>query len=158
MYPLEQALGPRIKRISNALDRKRTLDIEDMELTSSQGMVLGFLSRRGGQGVNPGDICRHFGLAHPTVTGILQRLEAKGFIRFTADPEDRRRKQIAVTEKALDCQQRLRARFLETETQMTAGLEPEELERLRALLDRVIENIGAGCDGCGSSRPKEESK
>ena len=26
-------------------------------------------------------------------------------------------------------------------------------EEARALLDRVIENIGAGCDGCGSSRP-----
>ncbi len=29
----ESALGPRIKRISNAIDRKRTLDMEDMELS-----------------------------------------------------------------------------------------------------------------------------
>ena len=107
----ENAVGPRLKRISNALDRKRTLDLEDLDLTSSQGMVLGWLVRRQEAPVNPGEIGRHFGLSHPTVTGILQRLEAKDFIRYAGDSGDRRKKRVIVTEKALDVHQRVVQRF-----------------------------------------------
>ena len=154
----ENAVGPRLKRISNALDRKRTLDMEDMELTSSQGFVLGYLTRHSAEPVTPGDLGRHFGLSHPTVTGILQRLEAKGFIRYAEDVGDRRKKRICVTEKALEVHQQVLQRFQETETLITQGMTERELGELLALLDRVIENIGRldGLDPC--RRPKEETK
>ena len=102
----EQAIGPRIKRISNAMDRKRTRDLEDLDLTSSQGIVLGYLVRNRESSISPGDIGKHFGLSHPTVTGILQRLESKDYIRYAEDAADRRRKRIEVTERALDCYQK----------------------------------------------------
>lgn len=151
----EQAIGPRIKRISNAIDRKRTLDLEDLELTSSQGIVLGFLVRNRDAGVSPGEIGKHFGLSHPTVTGILQRLESKDFIRYAEDPSDRRRKRIEVTERALDCHCRIHERFLETENQLTAGMTEPERAKLLALLDQMIENMGADRGGCHT---KEEPK
>ncbi len=154
----EQALGPRIKRISNAIDRQRTLDMEDMELTSSQGMVLGWLVRSPDSAISPGDVGRHFGLSHPTVTGILQRLEAKGFVVYADDPADRRRKQVLATEKALDCHSRIRERFLENEARLTMGMSEAERTRLLELLDRVIENTGAGCDCRAGSPGKEETK
>ncbi len=154
----ESALGPRIKRISNAIDRKRTLDMEDMELTSSQGMVLGYLARNPDRALSPGDVGRHFGLSHPTVTGILQRLEAKGFVTYAADPADRRRKQVLATEKALDCHSRIRERFLENEDRLTKGMSEAERTRLLELLDRVIENMGAACECCAGSPGQEEAK
>ena len=154
----ELAVSPRIKRISNALERKRTLDLEDMDLTSSQAFVLGYLIRHREQAVTPGDICRHLDLSHPTVTGILQRLECKGFIRYAEDSSDRRKKQICVTEKALDVHQHARERCQETESLVTGSMTEEELRTLVALLDRVIANIGQvdGLDACPC--PKEEAK
>ena len=149
----EQALGPRIKRISTAIDRKRTRDLEDLDLTSSQGMVLGYLVRSREKPVSPGDIGRHFGLRHPTVTGILQRLEAKGFVVYADDPADRRRKLVAVTDRALDCHARIKEHFAETEARLTEGLSEAQREQLLALLDRVLQNMDAGC----APRPKEES-
>ena len=153
----ENAVGPRLKRISNALDRKRTLDLEDLDLTSSQGMVLGWLVRRQEAPVNPGEIGRHFGLSHPTVTGILQRLEAKNFIRYAGDSGDRRKKRVIVTEKALDVHQRVVQRFQETETLITEGMSEREIGALLGLLDRVIDNIGR-VDGLDPCRPKEVDK
>lgn len=152
------AVSPRIKRISNALERKRTLDLEDMDLTSSQAFVLGFLLRHREDTVTPGDICRHFDLSHPTVTGILQRLECKGFLTYAEDSSDRRKKQICVTDKAVDVQQHARERCQETETLVSGSLTEEELRTLVALLDRVIANIGQvdGLDPC--QKPKEEGK
>ena len=153
MFQSESAVGTRIKRISNAMDRKRTLDLEDMDLTSSQGMVLGYLNRRRDETVYPGDIGRHFGLSHPTATGILQRLEAKGFVVYEADSEDRRKKRVCLTERAIECHQQIHKRFLETEALLTRGLSAEEENQLLRLLDRMIESMDAGCEAC---RPKEE--
>lgn len=154
----ELAVSPRIKRISNALERKRTLDLEDMDLTSSQAFVLGYLIRNREEAVTPGDICRHFDLSHPTVTGILQRLECKGFLTYVEDSNDRRKKQICVTEKALDVHQHARERCQETESLVTGSMTEEELRTLVALLDRVIANIGQvdGLDPC--QKRKEEQK
>ena len=154
----ELAVSPRIKRISNALERKRTLDLEDMDLTSSQAFVLGYLLRHREEPVTSGDICRHFDLSHPTVTGILQRLESKGFLTYSEDSTDRRKKRICVTEKALDVQQNARERCQETETLVSGSLSEEELRTLVALLDRVIANIGQvdGLDPC--QKPKEVEK
>lgn len=154
----ELAISPRIKRISNALERKRTLDLEDMDLTSSQAFVLGYLLRHREEPVTSGDICKHFDLSHPTVTGILQRLESKGFLTYAEDSTDRRKKQICVTEKALDVNQRAKERCQETETLVSGSLSEEELRTLVGLLDRVIANIGQvdGLDPC--QKPKEERK
>lgn len=153
----ELKVGPRIKRISNALDRKRTLDMEDMELTSTQGLVLGYLVRHREEALSPGDIGRHFGLAHPTVTGILQRLEAKGFLAYAEDPSDRRRKRIAVTSKALERHQQVVERILETESQMVRGLTQDQQTQLLVLLDKVIANMDAGGTCCSGRQIKEES-
>ncbi|MBR6378273.1 MAG: MarR family transcriptional regulator [Oscillospiraceae bacterium] len=154
----ELAISPRIKRISNALERKRTLDLEDMDLTSSQAFVLGYVIKHREEPVTSGDICRHFDLSHPTVTGILQRLECKGFLTYAEDSTDRRKKQICATEKALAVQQNARARCQETETLVSGSMTEEELRTLVSLLDRVIANIGQvdGLDPC--QKPKEEGK
>lgn len=154
----ENAISPRIKRISNALDRKRTMDMEDMELTSSQGFVLGYLTRHREEAITPGDLRRHFGLSHPTVTGILQRLEAKGFLTCAEDPDDRRKKHICVTEKAWEVHQQVIRHFQETEALITGQMTEQEVLTLLTLLDRVIENIGRidGLDPCRC--PKEEAR
>lgn len=150
----ELAISPRIKRISNALERKRTLDLEDMDLTSSQAFVLGYLLRHQEEPVTPGDICRHFDLSHPTVTGILQRLECKGFLKYVEDSSDRRKKQICVTDKALEVQHCANQRCQETESLVSGSLSEEEMRVLVGLLDRVIANIGQveGLDPCRKSK------
>ena len=153
----ENAMGPRLKRINVALDRKRTRDLEDLDLTSSQGMVLGYLVRRRENPVNPGEIGHHFGLSHPTVTGILQRLEAKGFVAYAEDSGDRRKKRVFATEKALDVHHRVLQRFQETETLITDQMTEQEVGTLLALLDRVIDNVGR-MDGLDPFRSKEGTK
>ena len=150
----EQAVGPRIKRISNAMDRKRTVDLEDMDLTSSQGLVLGYLARHRDEAVYPAEICRHYGLSQPTVTGILQRLEAKGFLVYADDPDDRRRRRLVPTGKALDCHEWVKQRFIETERLLTEGLTEAERAQLLVLLDRLIANMDGGCES-SAPRPKE---
>ena len=80
MVDRETALAPRIKRISNALDRRRNADMEDMELTSTQGWLLGYLTRHRDRLFTPGDLVRQFGLTI-VFAGIFSL-----FVSFTLTP------------------------------------------------------------------------
>lgn len=141
MESMDNAVSSRIKRISNALHHLCTEDIAEQELTSSQAYVLAWLIRQQ-QPVYPCDIGKRFGIKHPTVSGILQRLDAKGFISFVPDP-DHRRKRIVLTQKTHLCDERLRKRIRQNEQMLLDGMSPEEIDTLRTLLDRVIGNIDA---------------
>ena len=84
MNQTECMVSARIKRISNALDRRVTLELEEMDLTASQGLVLGYLHRRRGEDVYPVEVGRHFGLSHPTVTAATAPTGGKsGFVSPT---------------------------------------------------------------------------
>lgn len=134
-------IGLRIKHISVALDQMRTEQIAELGLTSSQGLVLRYLNRHRGEPIYPSDLVRRFGLSQPTVTGILRRLEDKGFLEFQADRDDRRRKSIAATPKALCCHRQIVAGLQRSEDLLVGGMSEEEIDRLCQLLDKVLANI-----------------
>ena len=137
----KNALGPRIKRVNNVLDFWRTQDMERLGLTSTQGYLLGWLTRNADRSVTPSELGRSFRLSQPTISGILQRLEAKGFVTMEADPNDRRRKYVRTTERAAECHQQIISNFRDMERRLAAPLSAEEQETLVALLDRMIEGL-----------------
>jgi DNA-binding MarR family transcriptional regulator len=95
-------------------------------------------------GLTAGELAREVGVTTGAVTGALDRLEAAGYARRAADPDDRRRVRVTVTPEfraraegiwgplAADWQRRLGARF-------TAA----ELETIVAFLELTGE-IGEG--------------
>jgi len=65
-------------------------------LTVPQFVVLNHFVRLGGDR-SPLELARAFQVTKATMSSTLQRLEAKGFIVATPDPEDGRAKRIAIT-------------------------------------------------------------
>lgn len=90
----------------------------------------------------PQDVEEFFSLTHPTVSGILSRLEAKGFVSFRTDRDDRRCKRIHVSEKALTCDGQIHDYIEALEKQMVQDFTPEEQAQFSSLLDRAIQNLG----------------
>ena len=88
------------------------------------------------------DIEEAFQLSHPTVSGILSRLEKKGFIEFRPDPEDRRCKRIYVLQKGVELHETMRRTIADTESQLVSGFSEEEKALFRQFLCRAIENLG----------------
>lgn len=138
-------LGFKIKTISKLLTQNMTNSITSLDLTSSQAIVLGYLCYRAHrqETVYPRDIERHFSFTHPTVSGLLQRLEAKGYLRFEPSPEDRRCKQILVTKRALEANQQVLAHLAASEQRLIRDMSPVEITQLHSLLDRMIQNLSA---------------
>ncbi len=122
-------------------DQSMTNALESMELTASQGHIMGFLAHKE-QPPCPRDIEKEFRLSHPTVSGLLSRLEQKGFIQLRSDPDDRRCKRIYILPKGRQCHDLMHRTIQENERRIVEGFSPEEQEQFAALLQRAITNMG----------------
>ena len=78
-----------------------------------------------------------------TLCRIVDRLEEGGLIQRVRDPADRRAWRLEVTQKAEPLIAKLRALAEEMTTQAFAGLEPRQLESMRAQLAKIRDNISA---------------
>ena len=134
----------RFRLLDQAGKQRVDQQFQEMELTAMQSYVLRYLHDRAGEVVYPKDIEQRFHLTHPTVSGLLARLEAKGFIVCTPAPDDRRGTRVTATEKAEQCHLRIRDTFHALEQETLQNFSPEEVQTLLRLLDRAIENLSEG--------------
>jgi DNA-binding MarR family transcriptional regulator len=135
-------------------DQTMTHALEAMDLTSAQGHIMGFLAHSK-EPPCPRDIEEKFQLSHPTVSGILSRLEQKGFIEMRPDTHDRRCKRIYVLPKGMELDETMHQTIRATEEKMVQDFTEEEKAQFEVLLKRAIHNL----DVCGCRKKhKEESQ
>lgn len=134
-------------------DQVMTAELEKMDLTAAQGHIMGFLAHRKEPPCSR-DIETDFRLSHPTVSGLLSRLEQKGFISQQTDPSDRRVKRISILPKGKECHHRMHQVILNNEERMVQDFTPEEKALFTQFLNRAIANMGGSpCQ----KNPKEDS-
>lgn len=137
----EENLGLIFRRISNAIKKDADNYMKDIDLTMSQCMVLEFLTEAHEDSVTQRDIEQHFNLQHPTVSGILKRLQRNGFVKSVLSKMDRRSKNIYVLDKAKMVHDRIASHNEEMEKKFVNGFQNDEIKLLRSLLDRVLTNV-----------------
>ncbi|UUN26730.1 MarR family winged helix-turn-helix transcriptional regulator [Streptomyces sp. FIT100] len=103
-------------------------------LTGAQARVLGLLSL---EATPMRRIAQQLKCEPSNVTGIVDRLEARGLVERRPDPADRRVKLAAATEDGRDTARRLRE-SLRFAREPLAELSPEERRVLRDLLKRML--------------------
>ena len=133
-------LGQKIKIISNTFSRAVNCATADLGLTGPQSFILGFLLVHRDDPPCQHDIETKFNLKHPTVTGILQRLEEKGMVTFSPDENDKRMKRIRITEDGISLGASTAAVLDSTEAALTSDLSDDELAELNLLLDKIVSN------------------
>jgi DNA-binding MarR family transcriptional regulator len=127
--------------------------LEAMDLTAAQGHIMAYLVHAK-EPPCPRDVEAAFQLSHPTVSGLLSRLEQKGFLELRADPNDRRCKRIHVLEKGNLCHQTMHDAIQTSEQKMLTGFTPEEQAQFAAFLQRAIHNMGSS--PCHHPQSKED--
>lgn len=95
----------------------------------------------GEQGASQRDLERKLRLKPSTVNGIVDRLEAKGYVSRRTSPQDGRVRLVCLTDAGRSKVQDFHAIVEETERRFTAGLSGQEREQLKSLLYRIIENL-----------------
>ena len=152
MIFLKYPYGYLLRILHRCTDLTMTGALETMELTAAQGRIMAFLAHQT-QPPCPRDVEAEFQLSHPTVSGILSRLEQKGFLELRTDPEDRRCKRIYILPKGRQCHELMHSIILENEARIVSGFTPEEQAQFAALLQRAITNMGGNPS---HHHPKEE--
>jgi DNA-binding MarR family transcriptional regulator len=144
-----------LRRIIRAIDVHSRHLMERFGVTGPQLMALQELARLGQ--VPVGVLARNVHVSHPTMTGILDRLEKRGLVQRIRDNHDRRRMTAAATKEGLKVleaapsplQDRFRSEFSRLEeweqTQMLATLQriaammaAEELEAAPVLATGAV--------------------
>lgn len=147
--------GPWVRILHWCIDQIMSDALSEMDLTAAQSRVLGYLAHRKEPPCSK-DVEEEFQLSHPTVSGILSRLEKKEFIEFRPDPADRRCKRIYVLPKGWEVDDQVHRIILDNEERIVRDFSEEEKQQFASFLERAISNMGGN-----SSYPKlkeEETK
>ena len=138
---MDQHYGARLKMLHCCTDQTITGALAEMELTAAQGHVMGYIAHQK-QPPCPRDLEEVFGLSHPTVSGILNRLTKKEFIALRPDENDRRCKRIYILPKGEACIHHIEKTIDTIEQRLVQDFTPQEKELFIRLLDRAVTNMG----------------
>ena len=141
MITLNKHYGHQARVLHWCTDQAITRALEEMDLTSAQGHIMGYLAHHP-EAPCSRDIEDAFQLSHPTVSGLLARLEKKGFVELRTDDQDRRCKRIFVLPKGVQCQQQMHDTILRIESQLVSGFTQNEQQQFEEFLIRAIANMG----------------
>ena len=134
-------VGFLIKQINNIYEKDFNNQLKKLDLTSSQAEVLDYLFRCDEEEVNQKDIEKALSLKNPTVTGILKRMEEKGFVMILPSEKDKRCKNVYLTEQAYDIEKKLEAARRKIDKSLTLGMSKREVQALQKVLNRVLYNV-----------------
>lgn len=135
-----QHYGYQFRVLSCGISQLMTNALGEMELTSAQGHIIGFLAHCK-EAPCPRDVEEHFRLSHPTVSGLLARLEKKKFIELRPDPQDRRCKRIYLLPKGWECDEQIHERLEAIEERIVTGFSEEERAQFADFLSRASRNM-----------------
>ena len=132
--------GVYFKLITDKLHAKANADLKAHGLTMTHSRVLRFLSDIGGEATQK-EIEEFLSVAHPTVVGIVSRLEQNGFITFHPDSVDKRNKVVVLTEKAVQVDREMKEIIRRQDEKLFASLSKEQVKELTFLLQTIYENL-----------------
>lgn len=140
-YLERQQIGFLVKQINNIYEKNLNERLKKLGITSSQCAVLDFLFYTNEDEVSQKDVEKALSLKNPTVTGILKRLDEKGFILCVPNAKDKRKKNIYLTEKAYDIQRHMEANRKKLDNELTRGMSKKEIASLTKGIEKMLYNI-----------------
>ncbi len=133
-------VGYLIKNINDKLKAKADADLKHYNLTLAQSRVFAFLHSNGGQATQK-EIEVFLEVSHPTVVGIVSRMEQNGYVTSWVDEHDRRNKIVRLTKQAEALGMDMEHNIFANEQMMLSSLSDADIERLREMLLTIYKNL-----------------
>ncbi len=132
--------GYLLKMINDRLKAKADANLKALDLTFSQSRVLAVLHSKGGMATQK-ELEDCLEVSHPTIVGIVSRMEQSGYVTTWIDPKVQRSKMVQLTQKANDLETLLGQQINEQEHAMLKGMTPDQVRQLKELLIMVYNNL-----------------
>lgn len=132
-------IGYLIKSINDKLKIKADEDLKSHNLTLSQSRIVLLLSKKHG-GATQKDIEDELGVSHPTVVGLVSRMEQNGIV-YTFFDNKSRSKIVKLTEQAIPLSKDMEETISKNENEMLNGLSDSEIEQIEKSLKIILKNL-----------------
>lgn len=136
----KKSIGGMIKYISDKVRQKADNNLKDHNVTLSQVRVLNFLWRENGS-CSQKQIEDFLQVSHPTVVGLVSRMEQSGYIQTSVSPDDKRNKIVTVTDSGMSLACELCRYMEDIDKRMLVGLTDEQQVQLADMLYIVVQNF-----------------
>ena len=113
--------------------------VSELNLTSVQAMVLGFLTE--GDQITSSELGKRTELDSATLTGILDRLEAAEFLERKSNPDDRRSIHIHLTPKGKAMGREASRVIVEANAEFLQVLTEEQKRDLHSIISTLRLNV-----------------
>jgi DNA-binding MarR family transcriptional regulator len=117
--------------------------LRPLNVSAAGGLVLGILRDRGP--MSPSELGERLIVTRATVTGLLDSLERRGFVRRSANLVDRRSLIVEITPAGLDVVQEVRTIIHRHEKALMSGFSDSDLrhyiERLHLIQESLISTL-----------------
>ena len=134
-------IGFLFKQINTIYEKEFNNRLKKLGITASQCAVLDYLFNTSEEEITQKDIEKALNLKNPTVTGLLKRLDEKGFVLVVPSNKDKRCQNVFLTEKAYDIQRRMELDRKKIDKMLTLGMNKKEVAALEKMLKRVLYNV-----------------
>jgi DNA-binding MarR family transcriptional regulator len=128
--------------------------VKDLGLTRSQWWVLTHLYRN--DGITQSELAEMLELEKPSLGRLLDRLEAKGWVRRAADPQDRRAKRVFLTDQVDAPMQVMREIAAGVREDALLGLSPGDRDRFVDTLLTIKSNLVSQVNGASKGNGQGE--
>lgn len=132
-------IGYLIKSINDKLKIKADEDLKRRKLTLSQSRVVGFLSQKGGTATQK-EIEDFLDVSHPTVVGLVSRMEQNGIVT-THFSSNNRSKVVSLTKQTEEIAKDMNDTIDACEKNLLSGLSDEEVSSLETILTAILKNL-----------------
>ncbi len=152
---LERNFGFILNDVARLLRKVYDRRVRSLGLTRSQWWVVTHLYRS--EGVTQSELADILEVERATLGRLLDRLEAKGWVRREADAKDRRAKRVYLTAQVEEPMRTMRSIAAGVRGDALSGLSPEQQDHFVDTLLRIKGNLMGLEDGggnAGNRRPR----
>ena len=138
-FVMDDSLGFIINKTAAKMKNYLHQSLKEYDITPEQWGILGRLWEQ--DGVSQKELSDKSCKDQANITRILDKLEEKGLITRQANPGDRRAFLIFLTEEGRKLKERVVPLVLKTLEKAQRDIGEEEIEHLKALLNKVYSNL-----------------
>ena len=137
---MKKKIGHLFKLISDRMKANGDAKLKEKNLTFTQSQVLRYVRFHEGKATQK-EIEDYFKVSHPTVVGIVTRMENNGYLHCYTDVKDRRQKICELTEAGYAVCEIIHTEITEGEKLLVEGLSEAEIAELMRMLEIIYYNL-----------------
>lgn len=123
--------------------RKKVVDqeLKPLGITRSQWWVLVNISKHGQEGIAQTELARVMSVGKVSLGGLIDRMEAAGWLERIPDSKDRRSKKVVMTSSGKQILKEVQEFAVGINKNIMTGISREQNEQLDGLLRTMMQNL-----------------